>query len=407
MSEIASELLNFDRTVTPALDGMKGSASNLESIFDGLKNINLGTKTGVDSYYQSKDKDKVISSFDLLIDSCDSIRDCISNDLNKLLSECGTLSSRIKELTSLDKEIKELQQAINITTDIDKKKLQQKNLDNLCNRFNNLSDDAKGLLNKLKTYSNPLKVKQTRTLANTISESITGRTFKAENITVDGVDMRYYIYLPKYDSDVGPLPAMMYMYGLDLNNHDENLITYGGLGKLIHDGKSPTGAVIIPYVQNGQLYEVKGFRDRLAKLPFAIAAEYKKQNNGKDFIDVNRISLGGTSYGAVTAYRLVNEHPGQYSAIVAAYGAGDITSAFKGMKVFNYTGRGGYNHTNLNYIRAQTKKINEIGGEATLKEYDNTWNHTNVGTMAFSENVTDENGKPISVIEAAFREVRS
>ena len=76
---------------------------------------------------------------------------------------------------------------------------------------------------------------------------------------------------------------------------------------------------------------------------------------------------------------------GLVSKDLRRYGAEEVTDAFKGMKVLNYTGRGGGNHTDLNYIKRQTEKLKEVGADVTLVTYDDTWNHSNTGTRAFSE----------------------
>ena len=379
MSEISSELIKFKETVSPSISTMRTSASNLLNKFERLYNINEKVKNGVDSHYKCSKKADILSSFDDVNSICTDVKRNLSSDINELLSMSSDLVAKVTELESLEKEIETLRSAINITTDSARKLQQQNQLNELKNRFNLNTTSAKDLLTKLKGYGGTATKVQSVKLANTISEKLTGRSFELVDINVDGTMMKCYVYVPKYEKDVGKLPVMMYMYGMDIdNNHGTELMTYGGLGKLIHDGMSPSGIVVIPYVQNGRLYESKGFRDKLAKIPLKVCEKY----NG----DTSRISLGGTSYGAVTSYRLVDENPGIFSSIMAVYGVCSIKNInnFKNMKIVNITGRGGSNNTDINFIKKVSEQLKTVA-DVSFSSYDDTWNHTNTGTRAFAE----------------------
>ena len=396
MAEISSDLLKFNNTVSPAIEEMQNKTSTLASNLNDLIAYNKSAKGGIDSFYQSSKKASVLNAFDDLNSDCTSVIQVLTGDVTNILSECSSLKSKIEKLLELQEQIKLLTEQSQVTTDSAKKSDLQMKIYDKGKEFNELSEEAKTILDKLKSFANSSLVKVNSEKANIISERLTGRSFEAVDINVDGTLMRCYVYVPKYEKDVGKLPVMMYMYGMDVDNdHGMELMTYGGLGKLIHEGMSPSGIVVIPWVQNGRQYESEAFRNQLAKLSVKVAEQY----NG----DIDRISLGGTSYGAVTAYRLVNEHPGQFSAVVAAYGTGEITDAFRGVTVYNYTGRGGSKNTDSKRNEYNTQLINDIGGYATITKYDDTWNHTNVGTMAFSDKLRDENGNEISVVDAAMR----
>ena len=386
MPEIPNDLIKFKETVGPSIGAMSGAASDISRSISNVLKYTTTAKNGLDSNYSSSKKSILISTFDSLNTTCSNVINGVEGDLSSILSTSSSLVGKVSELESLNGVIASLQAAANSGEDSDSKSLAKSRLANKLKEFDNNLEAAKSMLIALKGYGGTIssgssaagEEKQNGEEAPPITNKMTGKSFELEDFVVNGKTMKCLVYRPSYSGEVEKLPITMYMYGMDFKNHGTNLMTNGGLGKLIKENVvSPNGIVVIPYVQNGRQYENKEFRDQLAQLPLEVAKKY----NG----DTDRISLSGTSYGAVTSYRLVNEHPGEFSAIMAAYGAGDITSAFKGMKVINYTGQGGKNHPNINYIKNATNQINAIGGYATFHDYKGTWNHTNVGTMAFGE----------------------
>lgn len=146
--------------------------------------------------------------------------------------------------------------------------------------------------------------------------------------------------------------------------------------------------------------DLLNFRDALAELPKKVVEE----NNG----DKDRISVAGVSYGGITTHLLVTEHPGEFSAVASACGASEVTDAYKDLTVLNFCGQGeSSNRTALSYVTRQIEAINKVGGNAKLVVYDNQWAHTNVGTKAFHETITNENGEEIPIFEYMFQQVRN
>ena len=399
MSAIPSELTDFKKKVSLSLDEMSSFSSDLQSKLNDLIKYNNSAKECVDVNYSSSDKAKVTEAFEILNQNCSNALNNISGDIGKLLSDSSSLISKVTDLEAKEKEIDTLRDAINVTTDPSKKTTMQAKLNDLVKELNMKIDEAQALLNSMKGFSPQVGIKLSRGIASAITATIIGRNFEVDEIDVDGTKMRVYVYVPKYDANVGPLPVIEYMYGMDKRDHGDNLVTYGGLGKLISEGRNYNCIICIPVVKNCTLYETPSYRDKLAKLPYKVAEKY----NG----DKRRIALAGTSYGAVTGYRMIEEHPGMFTGIIAACGATDVTSNFKGVTAFNYIGRSNdNNHTNPKYIKEQTEKIKELNkgieSKTFVKEVD-TYSHTNVGNAAFADTIIDENGKEVSVVDYISR----
>ena len=222
--------------------------------------------------------------------------------------------------------------------------------------------------------------------------------FTREVINVDGEEIACYVYKPDYGTEVTGLPVMMYMTGQSMEGNGEGIVTYGGLGGALQSQSvTPSGLVVIPYVPDGYHYESKEYRDKLNKIPSIIAEKY----NG----DTNRMSIGGCSYGGVAAYKIVDEHPDTYAAVVTAAGANDVTSAFNGVSVVNFLpdGNSGSEHTNPNYIKGQSNAVNRAGGNSQTIKIDGQYGHTNVANYGFWKKYDfDGDGKEEYVFEWAF-----
>ncbi len=409
MGIISADLLKFKNSVGPSIGNMQSTASTLQDKVGNLLNLNNSAKNGIDSYYNSDMKDAVLSSFDSLNSDCSSVVSSITGELSGILSSCSGLIGKIDELEKINQEIEKLQAIINSNHgDDDGSRSRRSNAQSQLNQknqeFESKEKEAESSLQSLKSSGGSIASttsSSSLSTGNSISDAPTGSSFKLEEINVNGKKMLCYIYRPKYNKDVGKLPINMHMYGIGFDNKGTNYMTYGQMGKYLKEGSvKPSGIVVIPYVQNGRQYESKEFRDLLAKLPFEVAKKY----NG----DEERVSLSGTSYGAVTSYRLVKENPGKFSAIIAACGAGDIDESFSGMKVINYSGRqSANNHTDCRYIKKQTEAINAVGGSAEYHQYDNQWAHGNIGNLAFAETTKNESGQVVSIIEEAFKYKRN
>ena len=233
-------------------------------------------------------------------------------------------------------------------------------------------------------------------------------TFTREVFTSsDGTQIAYMIYRPNYgDQNVTNLPVHMYMTGAGMKSTGEQIMTYGGIGKLLNEKNlNPSGIVIVPYVPSGVQYESEKYRKALAELPVQVC----KDNNG----DLNRISLSGHSYGAITAYNLVNENPDTFSAIVPVSGSKPPTEAFKNVKVWAFHGAQDNPGNNTDYRKAvkNIQAIQDMGGTATLHsytEYPNCY-HTHTANNTFSstfEDPDEDKDEQINPLEWAFQQTK-
>ncbi len=221
-----------------------------------------------------------------------------------------------------------------------------------------------------------------------------------------GIQIPYLFYEPDYGKQVTGLPTHMYMTCAGMSSTGEKIMTYGGIGKLLNEkALNPSGYVIVPYVPSGKEYESESFRKALAELPVSVS----KEKNG----DLNRISLSGHSYGAITAYNLVNENPNTFSAIVPVSGSKPPTNAFKNVKVWAFHGTQDNPGNNTDYRKAvqNVKAIQAMGGDATLhaySEYPNCY-HTHTANYTFShsfDDPEDEKKEDVSPLEWAFKQVK-
>lgn len=402
MGQISAELTNFRNSVGSSIGNMRGISSDLQGRISQVSSISNNAINGISSCYSSSKKNmqSITNSTSSVLDGCASILSSLSS-VDSILSSCDSVISKIARLDEINNEIAVYNQKAGSSTASEYDKSSARgHISTLNQEFDRVHSEAETTLNSLKGAGGAASIGSgvLETVGNVGAAN--GYTFGLEEITVNGKTMKCYIYRPKDVSSTEKLPVQMYMYGMGFDNKGTGYALSSGMGKMISEGKVNSKAIyIIPYVQNGRQYENKSFRDDLAQLTLEVARQY----NG----DEDRISLSGNSYGAVVSYRLVDEHPGQFTAIVASCGAEAVTDAFKGVKVYNYTGRGTGNHTDFRYIKKQTEAINEIGGEATYKQYDDQWAHSNVANIFLEETVDDGNGNQIPVYEAALRYKRN
>ena len=410
--EISQELKDFKSATAGQVENLNGTLGKLKSAIDTINNTTSTASSGIDQYYKSANKDVVISSISSLGNVCGQIGTSLDSDLGAMISGVVALDGKITELEGLKDAIDEANTIISNETakenDNNDKTIPNYTLLSSArstvykstSEFNTLHSEALSQLAALKSKDGNLsfvkdftKVDFGDLKGNLKFGKFTTKTFRASN----GIEVKYYLYVPDYGQEVENLPVMLYMHGAGMEDTGEQMVTYGCLGEALQKKTvTPSGIIAIPYVRNGHLYESKDYRKALAELPVQVCKDY----NG----DKNRISCGGVSYGAVTAYRLVNENPGEFSAVVNACGAEEVTSAFKGVKVWNFSGLGNTgNHTSKGYVGRQTEAVKKAGGEAKFTQLD-TYAHTNVGTLTFQNKFKDETGEEIYPFEWAFKQ---
>ena len=136
---------------------------------------------------------------------------------------------------------------------------------------------------------------------------IVGRTFERRTfVSSKGVKMDYYIYIPKYATDVKKLPVHVYLHG----GGGTGGIKYS-LPKMINKGLDVNGIVISPLSTSGQWLN-EDLEDAVVELTQQVVESYDA--------DSNRISLSGHSNGANGGYRILSRYPDYFSAFVPISG---------------------------------------------------------------------------------------
>ena len=426
--EIPEELKKFKEALDGKLSGVTSAASNISSKLGEVVSASDAARSDIEANYQESDgKSTASSKLSSLSSIVKSIGEDVTTTVSAAVSSAVGIISKVTEMETLITDMESQQSIIN--SEKGKKEPNTSRINTASNKikedetkFDELKAAAEGELSALKGMDKSVNLSgssssgastTTTTTETTVTTNIaeytkylsqlkygtfTEATYQAPN----GIKIDYYIYKPDYGQDVKGLPVFMYMHGIGFEDKGKSIVTYGGLGEAIQKKTvTPSGIVVLPHVKNGKLYENAEYRKALASL----AVQVSKDNNG----DPNRISIGGTSYGAVTAFRLVNENPGVFSAVVNACGANDVTSAFKNVKVWNFNGRNeANNHTGKKYIQKQTEAVKSAGGSGQFTFIDNVWAHTKVGTLAFQNKYKDEKtGEMIYPFEWAFRQSKT
>lgn len=404
---VSQELKNFKAATFGKEDGLKASLSLLTDSLETLSNAIATAQSGISSYYNSANKEVIISSISKLSETCKKIEDSVNTDLGGMIAEVSSLNKDIEQLEKYVTAVENASSVIyseNQKDEPDSRVIANANatINDSTEKFNTLNESVVQKLASLKNNDANLQFVSDFSVSSFEASlgdlqygSFTTQTFTSSN----GIKIKYYLYVPDYGKEVDGLPVMLYMHGVGMDNTGEGIVTYGGLGEVLQNKTvTPSGIIAIPYVKNGHLYEDEEYRKALAELPLQVCEDY----NG----DRNRISCGGVSYGSVTAYRLVNENPGEFSCVVAACGAEEVTSAFNGVKVWNFNGKSNSSgHTGTKYVEGQTEEVKKVGGTALEYTVFDTYAHTNVGTMTFQNKHPDETGTEIYPFEWAFKQV--
>ena len=221
--------------------------------------------------------------------------------------------------------------------------------------------------------------------------SFTKRKFRTSN----GVTVEYYLYTPDGVENLQGLPVMVYMHGGSSRGTGKGGWTSMGLTRFILDKKiTPQGIVICPYIRN---FEGDHMDKGITELVDSVVREFNA--------DSNRISVSGHSYGAITAYRMVNKTPGYYAAVVPISGYDKVTGAFQGVKVWAFHGDRDLGNGQTNYNRAvqAVQAVNSTGGYATMHTFVGK-GHGWVQNYTYEEEYMSPDGKMETVLDWAFRQ---
>jgi predicted peptidase len=221
--------------------------------------------------------------------------------------------------------------------------------------------------------------------------SFTWQSFKASN----GVKIDYLLYLP--DQVPEGLPVMVYMHGGSSHGNGTGGMTSHGLTKFLNNKSiTPQGIVICPHIRN---FEGDNIQVGLRELAESVANQYNA--------DKDRICASGHSYGAITAYRMVNANPGFFSCIVPISGYDKVTDAFNDVSVWAFHGDRDLGNGQCNYNRALTAvhQIANMGSRALMHTFQGS-GHGWVQDYTYSDEYDSPDGQHESVLSWAFRQRR-
>ena len=213
--------------------------------------------------------------------------------------------------------------------------------------------------------------------------SLKEQRYKAQNGTV--VD--YYIYLPETEDNAKKLPILIYFHGIS-----DTMERHHGIGELLRTEQiRPQGIVILPQAVNGTVdadFHQRKYQDAVIELANAIA----QKHHG----DLNRLSVSGHSDGGVTAYQIVNGHPGVFAACAPIAGIGSFGKGIRQVYLWVFQGAKD-SWVKPNNGLSTVLKCERAGCNAMHHIYTDEGH--SIQTMVFLDTFTDENGRKVKLID--------
>ena len=221
--------------------------------------------------------------------------------------------------------------------------------------------------------------------------------FKKEHFVKDGDTLKYRILYPKDFSKNKKYPVVLVLHGAgERGNDNESQLTHGSELFLKNQEKFPA-IVIFPQAPKEDYWaKVEVNRDTIPfKFNFKNDEESTKSLKlvvglmenllTKDFVDKDRIYVGGLSMGGMGTYEIIYKKPEMFTAAFAICGGADpfIAKAYpKGFNIWIFHGEKD-DVVPPEYSKTMARVINSNGGNAKLSLYPND-NH-NSWDSAFAE----------------------
>jgi predicted peptidase len=367
---IPQELKTFKTTVSPSMSSMNQVCTTLEEKSREAITATEEAKQGIDSYYNSSNKETILNKFVRINTVYTKINSSINSDLKKMLTESQTIIDNVTKLEGIIKDIETKEQRIkseynkeqpSYSTISDcRTAISQKETE-----FDRISNETTTKLNQLKTMDESLTFVSDFTAVDisSLAGDLRYGSFQEKVFTAsDGRQIKYFLYVPDYGREVTGLPVMLYMHGGSSKGTSEKSWRISGLTAGIMNQKiTPGGIVIMPYIQN---FEGDNIEPVLKELTDSVVQEYNA--------DTNKISISGHSYGGIETYRMVNKYPDYFSAAIPISGTSTVTDAFKNIKVWSFNGRGegGNSGTSRKVAEKTIDSINNAGGDAYISVVD-------------------------------------
>ena len=215
-----------------------------------------------------------------------------------------------------------------------------------------------------------------------------GRIFREQRYkAANGIVVNYYIYIPKADEAARKLPILIYFHGIQ-----DTMEKHHGIGELLRTGQiHPNGIVILPQAANETVdadFHTAGYQDAVIELANDIADRF----NG----DMDRLSVSGHSDGGVTAYQIVNGHPGIFAACAPISPIGNTQEGIMQTNLWVFQGE------NDSWVKPSVGlrvalKCEQSGCSAMHYIY---WGEGhNIQTMVYQDTFTDADGNDVKLID--------
>lgn len=310
---IDQELISFKTKVEPSLGNMNNTKSLLVSKLTNLSNAATSVKSSIDNVYNSENKALILSKFDDVNSVYAKISSSVDGDLGNILGKAESLVSLVSQLETLRNEIATDEYIVGHADNYKASEVSaaRASINSNTSQFNSKHQEALTVLSTLKGMDASLgftSSSSTSTASGSYNNGqIVGRTFERRTfVSSKGVKMDYYIYIPKYATDVKKLPVHVYLHG----GGGTGGIKYS-LPKMINKGLDVNGIVISPLSTSGQWLN-EDLEDAVVELTQQVVESYDA--------DSNRISLSGHSNGANGGYRILSRYPDYFSAFVPISG---------------------------------------------------------------------------------------
>jgi predicted peptidase len=377
------------------------------SLTDKLTEVITATDTakqGIDSNYNSSNKDSILASFTSISEVYNKIKTSLSSDLKQMLTDSQTIIDIVNELEKIITEIKS--QEDKISREYNKETPSYSTISSARevisskeSEFETKSNDATTKLAALKAKDSSLSFVSdfsTQTASTAVKGNLQYGSFELKTFTdSQGHTISYYLYVPDYGGSVEGLPVMLYMHGGSSRGTSKQSWNISGLTRMVKGQEiTPSGIVIMPYIKN---FSGDNVEQTLKELTDSVVSQYKA--------DPNRISISGHSYGGVTTYKMINKYPDYFAAAVPISGSSKVTSAFKNVKVwaFNGTQESGKS-IGAKAAQNAVSNINSVGGQAYLTLLKA--NHSQMNQNTYRNTYTSPDGEEINPLEWAFKQVK-
>lgn len=406
MGEISPELKSFKSSVEPAVGPMNSDCTTLQEDVQKLNTTLTSVASDFNSAYDSSNKSTIVNKFGRLSSVCSTVATSIGSDLQGMINDANVIVGLVTELEEINKSIdaqNSLISSLDSSEDSDaasRKASEQSKLYKLNSDFTTKHNEALVKLNALKGKDASIAFTNDFSPSNNEAniDDLQYGTFEPREFTAsNGLTVQYWLYVPNYGKEVENLPLMLYMHGGSTHQTVslDSAKQYGLTSYIAKQEITPSGIVIMPAVCD---FTQKG-RLALKELTDSVVEEYN--------CDTDRISIGGHSYGAITAYNMINENPDYFSCCIAISGRADVTDAFKNVRVWSFNGtyENGTSWTSYNSSVNAVRDINNIGGDAYLTPIKT--GHSGTNKLTFIEEYESPDGDKRYPLEWAFEQEKA